>query len=382
MRTQFLLPVCLSVLMISLSCQSGKSLPGGWENEYLGHRKGLAFYPDNYANYWVYTFDPPRQPEMGFRIEGKLPAARYMSVNLYLHKSRQSVGSVYDARLNFSADSTFVIEVLPAGSNSHHGNALFFSPDSGRYSLFLRLYDPAIDDQGGQPLPVISPFFADGRTAPPLPHLRWNILSSKLLPSVIGNLIAIRNTQSNHYPAGQERLSLQAYRHPGTGYFPNHDNQYLILPIHLKNDELACIRFKPPHHANHRQDPSAQVRYWSLAFGLPDTRNAWTLRDVDAQVAEDGFVYLVIGDQPPLLPLPDHQFRPWQAPHRKAVLLYRHLLTHPDFSAPISAVPAYVPHPAIPNPTLEVMGEYAPQGFIVKRETPSTTIDSLWREFR
>ena len=113
---------CISSLMLFtlcvVGCTSEEQIQDGWENEYRGATEGLLFYPDTYANYWVYTFDPGRWKGIGLRISGKLPSSRYMSLNLYLHETRSSVGSVIDTHLIVDDRSEYTVEFLPEGSQA------------------------------------------------------------------------------------------------------------------------------------------------------------------------------------------------------------------------------------------------------------------------
>ncbi|MDP5171818.1 MAG: hypothetical protein NWR72_16335 [Bacteroidia bacterium] len=361
-----LLPIFLSLLILLIhGCTSEKQIQNGWENEYLGTTEGLLFYPDNYANYWVYTFDPGKWENIGFDIRGSLPNARYMSINLYLHDTQQSLGSVVDTALLLDKDSTYHVTVLPNGSTTETTNALFFDPERGRHSLFLRYYDPETP-YGQTELPTISAFNLTTGERVDLPHLTFNLMSSQFIPRLATQWIAIRNANSPYYLRGNKALI--AYRHSGRGYFPNHDNDYLIVPMEKRKKEVAILRFKAPSFASSRSDSLADMRYWSLAFGSLDTQNPATLRDKDAKVAEDGFVYVAIGDSLQTRDSTAYNLLPWAVSRKKAVLLYRHLLTASTFEQNIGQIPFFRPKTPQSNEVIRYMGEFAPQGFVISRE--------------
>lgn len=241
-----------------------------------------------------------------------------MSLNLYLHESRQSVGSLVDGEIA-NENGRYQVQFVPTGS-SPQPNQLYFTRKKGRYSIFLRHYDPI----GQEALPLIEAFdLASGETVP-LPHLRFNVLSAKALPRVVSKFIGWHSRRTGFDRS--QRTNLQARPHSGKGFFPNHDNEYQIVPLHKKKDEVAILRFKPPVFAQSRQDSAYEVRYWSLALGLMDTRNPYTLLDRKAQVAADGYVYVLVGNAQAPSSVPLFNPIPWLVQGQKAVLLYRNLL--------------------------------------------------------
>jgi hypothetical protein len=346
-----------------VACTSPAQIQNGWENEYLGTAKGMPFYPDNYANYWVFTIDPDRYPHLGYKITGQLPEARYMSLNLYLHQTRQSIGSLTDNEIS-DRQNQYEVWVMPKNAKVNHSSALHFSLDQGRHSVFLRYYDPA-DPYGKVALPRIEAFDTRSGGRVELPHLRFNILSARLLPRIITQFIALKSGGKAF--RNKDRQLLMSYKHSGKGFFPNHDNQYLIVPIEKQADEVGILRFQPPGFAQSRQDTSADVRYWSLAFGTLDTQNPFTLLDRMAQVDADGFVYVLIGDELKTRDSTTYNHMPWLVAGSKAVLLYRNLLTHPDFPYAIETCPAHNLEQPELSEAREVLGDFAPQGKVISR---------------
>jgi len=361
--------VISSLMLLTLfvvACTSEEQIRNGWENEYLGATEGLLFYPDTYANYWAYTFDPGKWKGIGLRISGKLPSSRYMSLNLYLHETRRSVGSVIDTDLALDDRSEYTVEFLPEGSEAEVPNTLFFDDRGGRQSVFLRYYDPSEDPYGGVELPRITAFNVETRAIVERPHVRINLLSSKLIPIVFTKLLALRHARS--FVFAGENKELVAYRHSGQGYFPNYDNDYLLVPIKKDSHEVGILRFRPPTYARDRSDTSAEVRYWSVSLGTLDTKSPFTLRDRDAVVADDGFVYLLVGERIDSSDKTPYNLIRWNAPGKKAVLLYRNLLSSPGFEHAIGQVPVAREEPGFTSRVYELLGEFAPKGMVISAE--------------
>jgi hypothetical protein len=358
-----------SLMLLTLyvvGCTSEEQIQNGWENEYLGATEGLLFYPDNYANYWVYTFDPGKWKGIGLRISGKLPNSRYMSLNLYLHETRRSLGSVIDTKLILDDRSEYTVEFLPEGSQAEVPNTLFFDERGGRQSVFLRYYDPSEDPYGGVELPRVTAFDVETRAVIERPHVRINLLSSKLIPIVFTKLLAFRHARSFVF-AGEDK-ELFAFRHSGQGYFPNYDNDYLLVPIKKDTHEVGILRFRPPTYARDRSDTSAEVRYWSVSLGTLDTKSPSTLRDRDVLVADDGFVYLLVGERIDSSDKTPYNLIRWNVPGKKAVLLYRNLLSSPGFEHAIGQVPVAREEPGFTNRVYELLGEFAPKGMVISAE--------------
>ena len=361
---------CISSLMLFtrcvVGCTSEEQIQNGWENEYLGTTEGLLFYPDTYANYWVYTFDPGKWKGIGLRISGKLPSSRYMSLNLYLHETRRSVGSVIDTDLILDDRSEYTVEFLPGGGQAEVPNALFFDARGGRQSVFLRYYDPSEDPYGGVELPEVTAFDVETRAVVETPHVRFNLLSSELIPIVFTKLLAFRHARS--FAFAGENKQLVAYRHSGQGYFPNYDADYLLVPIKKDPHEVGILRFRPPTYARDRSDTSAEVRYWSVSLGTLDTKSPSTLRDRDALVADDGFVYLLVGERIDSSDKTPYNLIRWDVAGKKAILLYRNLLSSPGFEHAIGQVPVAREEPGFTNRVYELLGEFAPKGMVISAE--------------
>ena len=365
----------LLILSFHTSCNHYQSLPGGWENEYLGKTEGLLFYPDNYANYWAFTLNPQKLKNIGFKITGRLPNARYMSLNLYLHKTKQSVGSVIDVEIE-KKGKEYEVWVLPKNGEIQKPNALYFTENEGKHSIFLRYYGSNGDDYGDVPLPKIQAVNLETGEDIFLPHVKFNLLSSKVLPKIITFFIG-RYNRGKPY-RNQEKGKVYSYRHSGRGFFPNNDNRYLFMPLLKAKDEALIIRVKPPNYAKTRNDTSAQVRYWSIALGTPETTNHNTLMDKEAKIHDDGFVYLVIGAEKKASHHPNWNYLPWTFKRKKAVLIYRHLLTHPNFEYAMWNAEAFKLHDEKRVAASEYLGDYAPVGRVVSEEDLDKKLEQIF----
>ena len=51
--------------------------------EFLGHDQTVDFWPDEYVNYWAVLVNQNDFPNVGFKIQGEFPKARYFSYNVY-----------------------------------------------------------------------------------------------------------------------------------------------------------------------------------------------------------------------------------------------------------------------------------------------------------
>ena len=183
---------------------------------------------------------------------------------------------------------------------------------------------------------------------------------------IFTKLLALRNAHS--YLFAGEGKELFAFRHSGQGYFPNYDNDYLVVPIEKDPHEVGLLRFKPPTYARDRSDTSAEVRYWSVSFGTLDTQSPSTLRDRDALVADDGFVYLLVGERMESIDKTPYNLIRWEVPGKKAVLLYRNLLSKPGFERAIGQVSVARQELGLSDRVYELLGEFAPKGMVISAE--------------
>ena len=138
--------------------------------------------------------------------------------------------------------------------------------------------------------------------------------------------------------AGDE---LRFYHPPPGGQFNNADNIYLISAVENVDgkETVVILRLKPPTypHASEEFDKTT-VRYWSFNQGDPVTSTPVGMRDEQFRVAKDGFVYIVMADESlkDVAERGGYNFMPWKADKRKAVILYRNMLTIPQYRGAIT----------------------------------------------
>src|SRR4029079_10912704 len=120
--------------------------------------------------------------------------------------------------------------------------------------------------------------------------------------------------------------------------------------------------------------------YWSFNQGNPDTSTPLGIKDQDLKLATDGFVYLVMGPNSlrGKAAQNGYNYMPWKADKQQAVILYRNMLTIPQYRGLITKVPQLpppghnnTPPPPCPASVLAAdepyvsLGDYAPVGKIV-----------------
>jgi len=137
-----------------------------WD-EYLGHDETVDFWPDKYVNYWAVEVDKKKFPNIGFKIQGEFPNARYFSYNVY-KTDRNSTASLFDTQikpevcsinpfksvpLENSTDNKqdakinknlYTLFVVPESNSEFDSedNVLKFKDKEDKITLVLRYYAP------------------------------------------------------------------------------------------------------------------------------------------------------------------------------------------------------------------------------------------------
>lgn len=349
----------------------------GWENEYLGDEERILFYPDSHANYWAFTLNPKHYRRLALRLTGTLPAARYMSINLYLHASKQSVGSITDTDL-YRPDRQYEVWIAPKAMCLDQAHVLHFEQGKGRYSIFLRYYDPIGDPYGQVDLPQIEAIDIDAQRSVPLPHVAVNLLSMRTIPYLFTRWLGWKNKRKPFQ--GLNPAKLHAYRHSGKGFFPNHDNLYLYMPIVKRKDEVVIIRVQTPRFAQDMHDDQAEVRYWSLALCTTETETHHTLIDREAIVHEDGYVYVALVREAPDTSMSNWNVIPWTIKGNKAVLIYRHLLTSEDYPHAMKQVQAFSLYDPRRIPASTFIQDHSPVGKVMSKQEFDTRWPAIFWE--
>lgn len=372
-----------------------------WE-VYPGNELRTLALPDYYSTYLGYTFDAARHPRTGIRIRGDFPDARYMSFNIYATKEATSLGALTDYQIRtpspggnpFVAGShrppageagQYVVHVQPGRRGRQESDAsapdgpapgdpdnlLTFHPGElkdGQLTVVIRYYVPRKDEYAGVPLPTVEAYDVDNPDqSPPLP------------PPLPGRM-------DLHEPIFRRRMEpifqsargdeLRFYHVIGGGQFNNADNIYLIGAVEGVDghDNVVILRVKPPTYpATNDEFDKAAVRYWSFNQGDPDTSTPFGMKDEQFRRAKDGFVYVVMGDESCRAPAErgGYNFMPWRANKERAVILYRNMLTGPQYRGSIARVPqlpvasspvAWDEKLLVSHEAARHIGDYAPTG--------------------
>lgn len=154
-----------------------------WD-EYLGHDETVDFWPDKYVNYWAVEVDKKKFPNIGFKIQGEFPNARYFSYNVY-STDRNSTASLFDTKIkpevcsvnpfkteglenslsskNEKNKNIYTLFVVPESISDYDSedNVLKFRDKEDKITLILRYYAPEQNDQAGVPLPTLQVFDLD-----------------------------------------------------------------------------------------------------------------------------------------------------------------------------------------------------------------------------
>ena len=312
----------------SAPCAEDKGVRSVW-TAYLGDSDTIPAFPDRYANYWAYGFSRASMPQLGIRLTGHFPQARYMSVNVYNMGNQNSEGALLDELILPCAndDGKFVIHVVPSDGNSAGlDNVLTYDAAIDSVVIMLRYYLPEGHAQGGKELPLVYAFDVASGNELGLPNsiaLGANLDIAQLQGAVAPFFLV------------EEDTALWFYNINPDGLYANFDNRYLATPITPAADEVYMIRFKAP-------EVGTDVRYWSLTQSNNSTYSFSTLNDEDAIVAADGFVNIVIAT-------PDAEittkaaglnlFAKETQPNAGLLLIYRNLYTTPGFAGDIALVP-------------------------------------------
>jgi hypothetical protein len=347
--------------------------------EYLGHDQTVDFWPDKFVNYWAVVVNKNDFPNVGFKIQGEFPEARYFSYNVY-GEDRNSTASIFDTQIkakNCSANpfknqeketsadkNLYTLFVVPESVSEFdmNDNVLKFIDGEEEIGLMLRYYVPAGGDRAGVDLPKIEVFDLDSKESVTIPETS-NLLM--VTPQILGRINAAYSFQIDN--------NVRFYRGDPTGLYPNNDNQYVRTFLNYDDDDVYVIRWKAPiFPKNSSEFESAEVRYSSMNLGDNITNNFDGIYDTQYKLDNDGFVTLVIADETPELrekaETAGYNFMPWTLPGNKGYLIYRNLLTKEGTTAAYTL--NKVPMPSfgtnrshvITHDAKNYIGAYAPTG--------------------
>lgn len=324
---------------------TGGDCTAGWEQFSHKPYEQIAL-PDTNVRYWRYRYKQGDRPVF-LRVTGERAKARYMNFNLYDAQTQDSGASLPDVSIkpmaSEGADARRYHVWVGTGAQQ---NALEIPAESsGIFELWYRIYVPeGGDDKGGVPLPTIQAF-ADqaGATPTACPE------AAKVEPNILNALDA--------FPPENPLGTFWMYRVRATGLYANLDNVYLGSRARLVGGNVVIMRFKAPKTPD-------DVRYWSICIGGLDQKTSSCMRDSEMKV-KNGFVTVVIGpeDLRATAQSRGQNFMTWGS-QLFQVVIYRNLLTNPDFAGNMNQVKrvedglfeasSYGAH--------NFIGDYAPRG--------------------
>ncbi len=382
----------------SSDCTMSWSRPFAGSNWYR-----VPFYPDGNATYWMYAFTRSACDTTGLRFQGQFGHARYQSLTVYDNSTRDSVASLRDddttaddGSLNpfllaidrDTAERSYTVEIVPGSANGADGNTVTFENSIESVSVFLRVYlpDEAVvsgpdDLAGGVPLPTITAFdtVTGELVACPamgsLPTASGSEDESSEAGARTSDISTAdasasdASTNEDGQAPTQKGGRVRFYNLPGGGFYPNPDNVYLTSFLAPFEGTVAIIRLKPPVYAdtydgNNLLRATPEVRYWSLnVCGQKAMVTSACLADCQATIADDGYVYVVLGPKALESELPDgFNFLPWGI-HDRTLLIYRNMVANAYFPYSAGDVPAYDSSvPQIEQSAELFIGDFAPIG--------------------
>lgn len=269
----------LSVLVLNLiSCSdndSNSTLPSEdsniWGTTYS--HANLGAYPDIYSKYWVYAYDITKNPNVGLRISGVYPQARFFSFSIYNDLKGEVIDGLDDVNVlpddgyinpynitTSSTDNKFTIYLVREGTdlsllpNVKEENVCYFNDDIECVSICLRQY-LGEGEYGGVELPMIEGVELSTGKIVDAPKA----VVSKATIMKDGNFVPLESDLSMEVPF---LLS------PRGDYFPNNSTDYLYCRTQLTTDQVLVFSFIPaPIPTCVEEYQGAKARYWSICIG-------------------------------------------------------------------------------------------------------------------
>jgi hypothetical protein len=202
-------------------------------------------------------------------------------------------------------------------------------------TVVLRYYVPKENAYGAQPVPEIQVYdLTDHSFLDPTPP---TVLTNMDLneKKYTGLLEPIFWTASNP--------TLGFYHSDGGGLFNNADNLYLIAAVKDVDFDKYCVALRvraPAFPLSNQQFDQVPVRYWSFNQGNPNTSTPIGMHDEQLLPAPDGYVYIVMGNEilQSTAEQNNYHYMPWLVSDPKGVILYRNMLTIPQYRGSIDRV--------------------------------------------
>lgn len=277
-----------------------------WGKTLRGDNQTLLAFPDIFANYWEYTYSYKDNRNIGLRLTGKFPKARFFNFTVYNDLTQIDASSIEDTNIqpddnsinpyvketdDYKANSYTVYIIpksTPASARGDMKNICEFPDDLEMVSVFMRNYlaqQYGGDEFGGVDMPAIQAFdVTTGKDVAFPKREKCNIHEGLNLPPMDFS------TDMKPLPFMRAPLSLM---------YPNSPAEYLFTRIKLNEGEVATFRFIPPTAPKGVSEyPTADVRYWSICLGSKDTYSYASIYDTEMPDVDDaGFVTFIIADK-------------------------------------------------------------------------------------
>lgn len=361
-------------------------------NEHIGRDTTVGIWPDVYANYYSYTFVRTDE-NVGIKIKGQFPDSRYMSYNVYNLEDKSTQGSIIDHELVTDSGNpnptmtggvigaeNYTIHVIPEKyKEADLPNKLTFRDDSKILLIVIRYYDFNQNDLAGVSLPTTQAFTLNETDAiqpvnlPTALNLKSLVNGPKIAES-IWFMYNAENQQALDGPKNQKQYyTLPFYRVIGEGMIQNNDNLYLLSALTKKEDEVYIMKFKAPTFVQTAADiGTSDVRYWSVNIGndLSYVYNA--IKDEDCLIDKDGYVTIIMAAKDDTIQdrckTLGFNFLEWNIERSKAFIIYRNMLSRPDFAGHFNQVQPLKETSDFGDFEANTqIGEYAPKGFRMKK---------------
>lgn len=260
--------------LLSCSDNSGEVTPpveNVWGITYS--YKNLGAYPDLYSNYWVYAYETKNNPNVGLRITGEYPDARFFSFSVYNDMSGEVIDGLDDVHITpdngsenpylkttESTGNKFTIYLLKEGTDlslfpvAREENVCYFTDEVECLTVCLRHY-LGVDEFGGVSLPAIEG--VDLKTG--------KVVTT---PEAVVSRATVMK-QGNYEPlASDDNNEVPFILAPRGDYFPNNSTDYLFCRTKLTTDQVLSFSFIPvPVPDSVEEYLDAKARYWSICIG-------------------------------------------------------------------------------------------------------------------
>ncbi len=268
-----------------------------WSATMRGDGEVLGAYPDLFSNYWEYTYNMDKYPDVALRIEGEFPHARYFSFSLYNDETGSAIGGINDYEIipddgsvnPFVTTSTgsnrFTIYVVPASMDETQvaklpsKNICRVEAGVNRLAVCIRQYlgtdaNGNKNEYGGVALPVIS-----GVNIHSLEKVEAPERTESNINSATGQVYTQRSDDNRQVPF---------FLAPKGRYYPNNSTSYLYARTRLQSDSVLIFSFIPVPIPQRVEDyAAAKARYWSICLGAAsNTRSYYSIYDKEANAAD------------------------------------------------------------------------------------------------